>query len=323
VRIVEPARVGADTGNRVTARRWQRRLRELGWDVEVAESWQGEPCDVLVALHAVKSRPSILRFCSAHPERPLVVAISGTDVYGDGDVSAEALDSLRRAHRVVALQEGALARLPAELRSKVAVVHQSVELPPDRAPAGSDRTDPERDVLMLAHLRAIKDPLLAAEAARIFPASSKLRIRLVGASLDPGLAEAVANAAVAEPRFAWIGPRDHDSALRMLRRSLALLSTSHAEGGANSLSEAIAAGVPIVATDIDCSRALLGDDHPGLFPTGDAAACAAILLRLEREPAFRAHLAEASERRRALVDPARERNAWGQLLREVLREAQP
>src|SRR5262249_45925619 len=93
--------------------------------------------------------------------------------------------------------------------------------------------------------------------------------------------------------------------------------TSRSEGGANVISEAIASGVPVMASRIDCTVGLLGADYPGLFPVGRTAALRALLLRAEREPPFLRDLTVRCRRLRPMLSPRSERRAWKRLLAEV------
>src|ERR1041385_5227029 len=123
--LVTPAPPGSRKGNRVTALRWARRLRELGHRVEVREEYTGGGPDCLIALHARRSYPSVAGFREGHPTRPLIVALTGTDLYEDLPGSREALRSLELADRVVALQPLAAEALPARLRPKGRTIYQS------------------------------------------------------------------------------------------------------------------------------------------------------------------------------------------------------
>ena len=73
ITIVTPAAAGSLHGNRNTATRWARLLRELGHRVQVAVFWNGAAVDLLIALHARRSHESIGRFAGDFPGRPLVV----------------------------------------------------------------------------------------------------------------------------------------------------------------------------------------------------------------------------------------------------------
>jgi len=89
------------------------------------------------------------------------------------------------------------------------------------------------------------------------------------------------------------------------------------EGGANVVSEAVVAGVPVLASRMDGNVGLLGGDYPGYFPVGNTAALARLLGRLEREPRFVKRLRQALARRAALFRPSREIAAWRRLLAEL------
>ena len=58
-----------------------------------------QPGDLLIALHARKSFAAIRRWSVEAPEKPLVVALTGTDLYRDLGRSEEVLDALHAARR--------------------------------------------------------------------------------------------------------------------------------------------------------------------------------------------------------------------------------
>ena len=89
------------------------------------------------------------------------------------------------------------------------------------------------------------------------------------------------------------------------------------------ISEAVAAGVPVLASRIDGSVGLLGRDYPGYFPVGDTAALARLLHRLETSPEFLVRLRRAIARRAHLFRPAREKAAWKKLIGEVAPKSRP
>lgn len=124
--IVTPAPPQSRSGNRVTAIRWARILRKLGHRVNISESYTDQAFDMLVALHARRSFHSIRRFRSVHPDAPLIVALTGTDLYRDLSRSKDAQTSLNLATRIVVLQPQALVELRPAWRRKARVVYQSV-----------------------------------------------------------------------------------------------------------------------------------------------------------------------------------------------------
>lgn len=119
------------------------------------------------------------------------------------------------------------------------------------------------------------------------------------------------------PRYQWRGELSRGKALRVLTRSRLHVLSSQMEGGANALCEAIACAVPTLASRIPGSVGILGPDYPGYFPVGDTQALADLLHRAETDAEFLPSLRSWCERLRPLVDPAREREAWRQLLEEL------
>ena len=267
----------------------------------------------MIAIHAWRSADSIRNFRELYPDRPLIVALSGTDVYDYIDRDpAPTLRSLACADRLVALQELVRRRVPAQFRAKVRVVHQSAAPPPHL------RRSASFDVAVIGHLREVKDPFRAAKAARRLPASSRIRIVHLGAAETPQWAATAKAEMAANPRYVWRGDRPRAEVRRLFARARAMVLSSLSEGGANVISEAVTAGVPVLATRIDGSVGLLGRDYPGYFPVGDTEALARLLNRIETDAAFLERLQRAIARRAHLFRPALEKAAWKKLIDEVM-----
>ena len=312
--IVCPARAGTRHGNRVTALRWARILRSLGHRVAVREAFRGRPPDLLIALHARKSAAAALGFRARRPAAPLIVALTGTDVYRDIQRSRTAVRALEAATRLVALQPLALRELPRALRPKARVIHQSAL--PVRAGRHAAGTF---DVCVPGHLRAEKDPFRTALAARGLPPDSRIRVLQVGSAMTPAMRRRARDEMQRNPRYRWLGDRPHRETRTILARCRLMVLSSRMEGGANVISEALASGVPVLASRIPGSVGLLGADHPGYFPAGATRALTRLLGRAERDRAFYARLARACRRRAPLVAPDAERRGWASLLGELRR----
>jgi glycosyltransferase involved in cell wall biosynthesis len=119
------------------------------------------------------------------------------------------------------------------------------------------------------------------------------------------------------PRYRWLGELPRWQARRVLARSHLLSLTSEMEGGANVISEAVVAAVPILASRISGSIGLLGDDYPGYFAVGDTAALAELLHCAETRPEFYHELQAWCEGLAPRVAPEREQQAWADLLQEL------
>jgi L-histidine N-alpha-methyltransferase len=315
--MVTPAPPRSRKGNRVTAERWARCLRQLGHRVALAEEFSAIPnepsCDLMIALHARRSYPSIQRFRRQHPHLPLIVALTGTDLYHDIHTSKSARQSLEMATRLIVLQPKGIAELPAHLRAKTRVIYQSIHKPARTA-------QPRKDVFevgVFGHLRSVKDPFRAAMAARLLPPSSRLRVLHAGAALDKSMERRARAEELRNPRYQWLGELPRPKALRLLARCRAMILSSRLEGGANVLSESIVLGVPALASRIAGSVGLLGPDYPGYFKVGDTRALARLMERAERDPGFLRALRKRIEPLRPLFHPARERKSWKSLLQEL------
>ncbi len=312
VRIVSPALAAANNGNWHTAARWRRLLAPVA-TVEIATSLaDGEDVDLLIALHARRSADAIARLHARRPQVPIVVVLTGTDLYRDLDVDAAARHSLECASRIVVLQEEGLTRLAGANRAKARVIVQS-------APALVARHGPgDADFVAVGHLRDEKDPDTLMRAARLLAIDAAPSIDHIGAALDARFAAAARATMAACPAYRWLGPLAHAAARRAIARARALVHTSRLEGGANVVIEAVRSRVPVLASRIDGNVGLLGRDYEGYFAVGDAAALAALMRRFVADAAFALRLAAQCAAREPLFREAAERRAVRALVSDLV-----
>ena len=313
VLIVTPAAERTTLGNRITAERWAGIIRDYGHSVTIATEMDDQDWDLLIALHARKSAASVERFHDRFPRRPLVVGLTGTDVYIDLKTSTRASRSIELATWLVALQGRALDELDESARAKARVIYQSAVAP-------ASKTLPAPDVVQvcnLSHLREVKDPLRAAFAAGALPPSSRLSIVHIGKALDPDWEQAAREEERSNPRFRWLGELPHDTAMQILAGSRAMVLSSLAEGGSSAIAEAAVCGVPVLCSGISGNIGMMGDDYPGYFPPKDTEALTRLLSLIEADAGLRQELVRRVERLQRRFSPETERTSWRNLLASI------
>lgn len=313
IEIVTPAAPGSLHGNRITAMRWQLFLKSLGYQSAITESWSGKPCDLLVALHAKRSYQSIRRFKKSYPSHPVILVMTGTDIYRDFDKTTKVIDSMKMADAIVVLQSKALESLPKRFHKKVAIIHQSVatvlrKLPPKGCWLST----------LIGHLRPEKDPFCAPRSLDLIPNQSKIKLIHLGKAMSSSMEKQALAMMEHQSRYQWLGGLSHSKTLQWLARSHIMVISSRMEGGAHVVSEAIAIGVPVIASDIPGNRGLLGDDYPAYFPVGDIKALSELLYKAETNPAFYKKLSKAILTRKKLVQPELERRSIQALVTSLL-----
>ncbi len=316
--IITPAPPRSRSGNRVTALRWAGILRKLGHKVTILQGYDGEPYDLLIALHARRSRRAIARFRGSYPDRPIITALTGTDLYRDLTRIKTTQESLEAAFRIVALQPKALVELRRHLRRRVRVIYQSVATIPGRKivlPRHKRHTT--FDICVIGHLRPVKDPFRAALAARRLPASSRVRVLHLGSAMTVAMERRARTEMKVNPRYRWLGEQPRRRVLNLMAQSDLCVLSSRMEGGANVLSEAIVAGVPLLASRIPGSVGILGENYPGYFAVGDTDGLARLLMRAESDAAFLDRLRAHCRKLVPLFHQAREEASWRSLLAEL------
>jgi len=315
VAIITPYLAASNSGNWHTAARWARDLRRH-FRVLIQERWDGTPADCLIALHARRSAESIQKFAASHRGRPLVVVLTGTDLYRDIANNATAQRSLDLATRLIVLNERGPRRLPRRYRPKTNVIVQS-------ARTLSARKKPTRvfNIAVVGHLREEKNPRLVWQMLERLPARPSFRILHAGAGLDPHLAARAQEVAARDTRYRWLGNLSRTQARQLIRRCHVLLHPSNMEGGAQAVIEAITSHTPVIGSGIDGNAGLLGTDYAGLFTEGDVEAARALVLRAAREPRFLAQLTWACAKRAPRFEPEREARAVIRLVESLLQDS--
>lgn len=217
---------------------------------------------------------------------------------------------IRLSHRVVTVSEAILASLRAAYprhARKMSMVPNGVderfyalplsEFPPKPVPGTAGRAGELRCVTIGSLIprkgvEQILDAMAGLEAGRV-------SLRVAGAGPEEQALRERTRRLGLESCVEFIGPLPPDRIVELLRSADALLLASHSEGRPNVVLEAMAAGLPVIATDIDGVNELVRDGETGwLFPDGDI-------------PLFTRRLAE-------LADDAGRRQAFGRAARESM-----
>ncbi len=321
IALITPALAAANNGNWHTARRWSAMLEEM-FTCDIALTHDALPFPlqsyaVMIALHARRSAPSIAAFAEKCPNRPLIVALTGTDLYRDIAVDANAQQSLAKAHRLIVLQDQALQELPAPYRDKTDVLYQSCVLPSALAVKAKNSSF---QVLVVGHLRSEKAPeTVFAAAALLANTRAKICITHLGAGLDAELALQAQHTQTAYPEhYRWLGAAPHDVTLQTIADADALLHPSIMEGGANVIIEAVQHATPVLASRMSGNIGMLGANYAGYFPVGDAASCASLIARAASDVVFLAHIQTQCALRSPLFSPLLEAKTIVNIVRTAL-----
>ena len=315
ISLITPAAKRSKSGNRTTANRWQRILGGLGHCIRVVETYDGVPADIMVALHAWRSANSIVQFRRKYPNRPIIVALTGTDIYRFQESHPEVTrSSMEMADWLICLHDRVVYDIPAVFGAKLTVAPQSAK------PLTTSRRPAQRhfDICVIGHLREEKDSLRTAYAVRDLPSESQLRVIHLGKAHNEPWAQKAMAEMERNSRYLWRGEVPGWAVRREFGKTHLMVISSIMEGGANVVSEALVAGVPIIASDISGNIGLLGEDYPGYYRVKDTDGLRALLVRAENDVDFLTDLERRCKALASRFTPENESAAWKSVLDRFL-----
>ena len=302
-------------GNAVTAKRMVNLLRDSGLAAALHERGDAPlKAKCLIALNGRKGAEEIFKFLQRQPDNPVIALLTGTDV---NHPEMEQPDSITRkalelSTAIVSLHDGFAHRIPKHLLEKTEVIYPSVMLPD---PLDHSPSKPPK-VIIAGNFRAEKNPSLMMKAVREMK-ESPLHFHAYGQGGD--YQRDLERTAAECPHFYFHGVKEHDVLLGEMQAAHVLLNTSTQEGGANAICEAIALGLPVVASRIAGNMGMLGENYAGFFPVEEVTKLIEILGRAAKNHDFYQLLKEQIATRAPLFSHQRETEQWVNLIHRMLK----
>lgn len=187
----------------------------------------------------------------------------------------------------------------------------------DVGAATGELVEPEFEVVFVGRLGPEKRVATLLEAVNLLRAGgTRIRVAVVGSGrLEDDLRTIAADLGI-DDRVTFVG-RDPEPE-RWLEKARVLALPSEREGTPNVVLEAMACGLPVVATPVGSVPELVEDGQTGwLVPVGDAVALASALERVLDDPAAARAMGEAGRRR---VETGFDRGAVRAAMAELYRE---
>jgi glycosyltransferase involved in cell wall biosynthesis len=246
----------------------------------------------------------------------------GSDVLLERDLLE---DKLRHAAFAVAVSEyNRAAMLSCGISPDsppIHVVHTGVEL--DRFAPGEARPPHDLDLLSVGRLHEVKAfPDLLRACHRLTRDGLVFRCRIVGDGPSRARLERLRDELGLEDRVEFVGPVGHDELPGYYRESDVFVMASRSEGIPVVLMEAMACGLPVVATDITGIPELVEHGKSGLLvPPGDPDRLARAVAELAASAEKRREYGNAGRRRvRERFDVREGARRLDRLFRERLAE---
>ncbi len=244
---------------------------------------------VAVMVGRFTNRPVVVKLANSGSASDILRMRSGAHLHG----SRFLLRPTLRADRFVALNPTIRAELIAAgvPDSRIVEIPNGVEVAEDRCPEGPPRPEPGPSTMVRVvytgrlHEQKNLDVLLRA-AGRL---TDRVHTELVGDGPHRPVLESLATSLDLENRITFTG-EVADVGPHLAEGDIFVLPSA-AEGLSNSLLEAMAAGLPVIVSDLPGNRVLVEDGVEGfLVDPGDESALAAAIQRLVEDAELRVRM---------------------------------
>jgi L-malate glycosyltransferase len=253
---------------------------------------------------------------------PSVVTLVGNDVKRyifSPEKTAVCRSGLENADRVVALSEDLMEMADAltTIRQKTYIIYNSVEIPEAR------RKKPGRvfKIGCAGIFKYAKGLPYILKAVAAPPLRNSVNLELVGhiRPSESAMFNHMMNRTGINEILTVVDPIPHDRMNEWFNTLDVFVLPSLTEGCPNVLMEAMAAGVPCIATTTGANTVLIENGVSGLLiPWGDTAALSQALRRLLDGPVLAREMGSAGRSRMEAFSPEREKAAWENLYRGLI-----
>jgi glycosyltransferase involved in cell wall biosynthesis len=315
IALVSPYTLPFSCGNSILAERLREGLVNQGYSVALFNARENTPAkgalfapDILHTLNADRTYQWAREFRAAYKKIPWVITLTGTDYNTWSAINeppAHIRESIEQANALVVFHrfaaEAVLSCLPGA-GTKTHIIAQGVTPCTESADRGTVRSRYGIDsnaviFLMVAGIRPVKSMRTAIEAfhevQRQVPQAVLL---LVGPVIDQSEAEKVLSAGGRLQCFTYLGEFAPAEVRSLMDAADVFLNTSLHEGMPGAVLEAMAAGLPVIASAVAGNRALIADDTNGfLFPVEDTKELIATSVVLAQDRKLRERLGEAGK----------------------------
>jgi glycosyltransferase involved in cell wall biosynthesis len=340
IALVSPFTLPFHCGNSVLAERLRYGLHTAG-EYEVALfNCRADAADQAVRfaphlLHSINAeRPYqwLKNFILQSKKIPWVITLTGTDYNTWCGISAPPVPvraSFEEADALVVFHEDAreaVQRCLPAAAGKIHVISQGVTPPVIDSDVPLLRklygTLPGAVVfLMVSGIRPVKN-LAAAFAAfsEVEKTVETAELLLAGPIIDRGEAERVFSLGSRLRRFRYLGEMAPPEVRELMAAADVFLNTSLHEGMSGAVLEAMAAGLPVIASNVAGNCALVRDNENGLlFAPEDTRELISAALRLARDTSLRSRLGDAGKKMAtAGYSPEQEIEKYQRLYRSLL-----